>query len=295
MSRSPFLAALLGLALLSPATRAAEAPAPAVETLKLMEVRGNVVIGLDGAVVSADITTAQMPAPLRESLLAIVRGWRFEPIRLRGVPTQAQTGFKMVLAARQDGDNYKVRVDGVDFGDAKDKAALVPDGVKAPIVGKLLTPPNYPQDLMMRGLSGGVMVAVLVGANGRTERAQVVQSLAHDFGRSRSNNAALRTMHALESSALAAVKNWTFDISPERAAAPPKERTVIVPIIFMVDYDVSQPGYWVPVRRGARRPVEWMPPESSEGLALGASSSGAPMDIDSPFKMLSPASGTALN
>lgn len=293
----PFLRAVafVGFGLIAGVGAAAPSTeAVAVESLRLMEVRGSVVIGVDGGVVDAELTTERIEPELRDSLMRAMRAWRFTPVRIQGQPTQAKTSFRMSLAARPDGDKFKVRIDGVDFGDQSEPTAIVPDGAKPPIRAKQLTPPQYPQDLMFRGVGGSVLVAILVGPDGRTERAQVVQSLIHDFGRTRGGKSAQRAMRALEANALAAVKRWSYEVPPERATAAPQDRTVVTTVVYMVDYDVNQPGYWVPVQRGERRPTEWLPPERMQSLALGASGSGAPMDIHSPFRLTSPLDTTTL-
>jgi TonB family protein len=290
------LSAMIGLGIPAPASAAAPpAHAATIESLRLMQVRGEVVIGVDGGVVSAELNTERIEPELRNSLMQTIRAWRFDPIRILGQPAQVKTAFRLSLAARPDGDKFKVRIDGVDFGDRSNTAAVLPDGAKAPIRAKLLSPPQYPKDLAFRGIGGSVLVAILVGPDGRTERAQVVQSLVHDFGKLRGDKPAQRALKTLESSALAAVKHWTYEVPPERAAAPPEDRTVVTTVVFMIDYDVNQPGYWVPVQRGERRPTEWLPPERSQGLALGASGSAAPVDIASPFRMTSPLGATTLD
>jgi hypothetical protein len=277
---------------ITPATAAA--PSLPVESVRLMEVTGKVVIGVTGEVSGVEITS-ELKAPLRDALLAQARGWKFKPISVQGQPSVAQAAFRLVLAATKNGDDYLVRMDGIDFGDGADKTAVVPDGTPAEITGKLLSPPQYPPELMKQGHSGGVLVAILVGADGRPEQVQVVQSLAHDFTRHGSDGFARRVMKSLEYSAVAAARRWTFNVPPSLATAPPEQRTVVVPIVYIVRYDVSKPGYWIPVLRGPRNPANWLPPERTGQLAFGTGGSGAPVGVDSPYRMLTPIGGTTLH
>lgn len=292
LTRAAVLLVLVAL-LPMPAARAVPAPSVPVEKVRLMEVRGKVVIGLAGEVAAAEITSELTP-PLRDALLAQVRGWKFKPISVQGRPSPAATTFKLVLAATPDGDDYRVRVDGIDFGDGTDKTAVVPDGMPARITGKDLAPPSYPIDLVKQGHSGGVLLAILVGADGKPEQVHVVQSLAHDFTRHGSDGYARRVMKLLEQSSVSAAKRWRFDVPASLATASPEQRTVVVPVVFMVRYDVSKPGYWIPVLRGPRNPAGWLPPDRTEHLAFGTGGSGAPSGIDSPYRMLTPIGGTTL-
>jgi hypothetical protein len=259
-----------------------------------MHIKGKLVIGVDGAVVSVDLGTDRLTPSLHDALLAKVRGWRFKPLRVKGTPVQAATGFHLVLAAVQQGEGYDVRVDGAYFGDPEDATAVLPDGTAAPITGRKLTPPKYPAELQRRGRTGKVHLAVLVRANGTVEDVQVLQSLAYDFEEQLGDDTSRSIMRSLEANAIAAARRWTFDVPPARVAAGPSERTVIVPVVYLLQYNVSLPGVWFPVRRGPERPVAWLPPERSKGLALSGRGAGSPSPLDSPYQILQPATGTLL-
>jgi TonB family protein len=297
MSRATVLSLMLLAAAVAVPSSAAGGPAEAVpvENLRLMEVEGQVVIGVDGSVVAAEVTTARVTPVLRDALLASARGWKFRPVTVNGVPTVARTGFRVMLAASPDGESYRVRVDGVDFSDRGSKDVVHPDGVAPAITGRRLGPPQYPQALQVQDRTGAVMLAILVGADGRAEDVQVVQSLAHDFRNHGNDKSARRTMRALEANAVGAARHWTFNVPPALASAPPAERTVMVPVVYTIRYDVSQPGYWIPVQRGPRVRVPWLPAERNSGLALGSSSGGTPSPLDSPYRLLTPLAGTTLD
>ena len=292
---SPAAWLVLGLALLVPVKAATPADPPALETLRLMEVEGKVLIAADGSVVSAEVTTQRVAAPLREALLAKARDWHFKPVRVKGQLVQAQTSFRLVLAAKQVGEGFDVRIDGSSFGDDNNPNATLPDGVVALITGKKLSPPIYPQSLMMTGRTGSVMLAILVGADGRAEKVQVMRSLTHDFKGHLGEKTSRNTMRILEANAVAAARGWTFNVPPARATASPSERTVTVPVVYEIRYDVSQPGYWIPVHRGESRPIEWLPAERSQGIAFGGAGASRISAFDSPYQLLQPAAGTTLN
>lgn len=286
---------IVGLALLVPATSAAPAEPPALETLRLMQVEGRVLIAADGTVSSAQVSTERVTPQLRDALLAKARAWRFKPFLVHGQAVPTQTKFRLVLAARQEGQAFDVRIDDVNFGDSQDPAAILPDGMPAFITGKRLNPPAYPKDLQMSDRTGEVLLAILVSADGRAEKVQAVRSLAHDFKGRLGDNASRHTMRVLEANAIIAARQWTFDIPPSRAAAGPAERTVMVQVAYVIRYDVSQPGYWIPVHRGEFHPAEWLPSQGSSGIAFGGAASGTVSALDSPYKLLQPAAGTTLN
>lgn len=286
---------IVGLALLVPATSAAPVQPPALETLRLMQVEGRVLIAADGTVSSAAVSTERVTPQLRDAVLAKARAWRFKPFLVHGQAVQTQTKFRLVLAAKQEAEVFDVRIDDVSFGDSDDSAAVLPDGVPAPITGKRLNPPAYPRDLQMSDRTGEVLLAILVSADGRAEKVQVVRSLAHDFKGRLGENASRHTMRVLEANAVIAARQWTFNIPAARAAAGPAERTVTVPVTYTIRYDVSQPGYWIPVHRGEFHPADWLPSRGSSGFAFGGAASGTVSALDSPYKLLQPAAGTTLD
>ena len=118
MLRSSLLALAVATAgFLALATRAAPTAAVAIESVRLMEVTGKVLIGVAGEVTAVEITSELTP-PLRDALLAQARGWKFKPIIMQGRPSAAQAAFRLVLAATEKGGEYEVRIDGIDFGDS---------------------------------------------------------------------------------------------------------------------------------------------------------------------------------
>jgi hypothetical protein len=286
--------AALGLAPVAFAQAPAD-PEPPIESVRLMEVHGNVTIGVDGTVADAEVTTTRAPEALRNALLAKARAWRFQPVSLQGRPSLVRTSFHIVLAATPDGDDYRVVIDGLSFGDPFEKGVVMPDGTHGPVAIERIVAPQYPIELQRQDRTGGVMLAILVGMDGRPERVQVLQSLAYDFGSGLGEKAVRRTMRILEDNAMGAAKRWRFKVPAELARLGPEHRTIRVPVVYMLQYDVSQPGYWIPVQRGPRRRADWLPAKGTEDAPLAASGSGAPVGMESAFTLLAPATGTTLD
>lgn len=287
---------LAAFGLVSPVSLAVPAANQApLDSVRLMRVEGKVAIGVDGRVQSAEVSTQRVPPVLRDALLGLARDWQFKPVSLQGKPAQVQTQFELILAARPDGDTFKVTIDWIQFGNRYDPNALLPDGMHAVITPKRLRPPTYPRDLELEGRGGGVLLALLVRADGSVEDVNVLQSLAHDFHKGQGDPAARRTMRVLEANAIRTAKGWTFYVPAQVATLEPARRTVFVPVIYTLVDNIDEAGYWVPVRRGSMRTAPWLPAERTRGLAFGAGGSGTPLSVDSPYVMLRPAAGAALN
>ena len=211
------------------------------------------------------------------------------------VPVESvKTRFRAVLGAVPDGAQFRVHIEGVRFGDRDAKDAVQLDNVPERMTLRPMAPIWYPPDLRGRGRSGGVLLAVLVAPDGNVEKVEAVQSLVHDIPGTLEDATAVRTMKQLQVIALRAARGWKFNVPKSLVALGPELRSVLIRLDFSPEFDVSQAGYWVPVKRGPRRPISWLPPERGEELALAASGPSQPVAVDSPFRLIRPATGTAL-
>ena len=211
------------------------------------------------------------------------------------VPVESvKTRFRAVLGAVPDGAQFRVHIEGVRFGDRDAKDAVQLDKVPERMTLRPMAPIWYPPDLRGRGRSGGVLLAVLVAPDGNVEKVEAVQSLVHDIPGTLEDATAVRTMKQLQVIALRAARGWKFNVPKSLVALGPEQRSVLIRLDFSPEFDVSQAGYWVPVKRGPRRPISWLPPERGEELALAASGPSQPVAVDSPFRLIRPATGTAL-
>jgi TonB family protein len=270
---------------------AATAPPEPVESLLLMSVEGQVVIAPDGSVDALEIASKISP-DLQAALEARLRAWRFAPVRVGGAPTRAQTRFELTLAAVRTGDRLGIRIEGANFGDATAKAAIVPDGMAEPITPISMPAPLYPQSLQAANQTGRVLLAILVSPDGRVEQVSAAQSLAFDFRHRQTDAAALRTMHVLERNAIRAARQWRFKVPAATAALPPARRTVMGVVEYVLVYDTGKSGQWLPVQRGPRHPLDWMPPDRRDaGVALGASGGTQLSGLDSPYRLVAAADG----
>jgi hypothetical protein len=255
-------AALMLLALAAPAW-AGQAPAvPAVTIAPLqdvltMRVDSRVTLDAKGGLVSFSVETP-IPENVRSKLDNVVQHWRFAPVLADGVARQVTTRMRITLAATRDGENYRVKVDNVIFpGDAGAAKAATRDATPDLITGKHLLPPGYPLGLMRQGVSGTVLLGMRVGADGRVEEVVSVQSALKDV-RGRPEVLA-KAIKLFEQSATTAARRWTFNVPANLAALTPSDRTVVVPVNYIMDREEKDaPGQWRTEVRTARRDMAWL-------------------------------------
>lgn len=262
-----------------------------LERVVLMTVDVHAMIEADGAVSRVSIDTKIAPtlaASLERSLLQ----WRFEPIRVAGQARRTNTHMRVALGAEQQGENYRVWVDGVDYPDARDPTGVLPDGELEPIEAGHMYRPAYPEYQQSRGVMGRVMLAVRVTPEGKTGDVMVLQSLLYDFGRPLPLSR--RALADFEVEAVRAARKWTYKVPPGPAREV-EDMTVTVPVIFFLDdVDLDAPGHWLVVQRVPRQTIPWLP-ASQERSGLGvASSGGGVSQFGAGPKLLQDVSGTSL-
>lgn len=245
-----------------------------LEAVALMAVDGNLVIEPDGSVSGVKLSTKIDPE-LAANIEKAVRTWRFRPVKIGGEPRRVNTSLRLQLAAtRQEGQRFSVRIDSIDFPDASDKKAVRPDNQPELITGKKLGPPQYPSELLMRGMMGAVMLAIRVTPEGTAGDVMVVQSHLYDTGRASLMSRVSLTQ--FENSAVRAARRWTFNV-PQGGARDAKAMTVTVPVAYsMSGVSLDMPGRWLQVQRTAKQQIAWLPAEQSRsGPSLAAAGGGS--------------------
>ena len=292
----PMIALLLVLATAGP-SRAGETPAvdaDALENVVLMRVDGKVVIAPTGALEEIKIDTPLIPE-LQAALEKAARSWRFKPVLIDGVPRRASTGVRVVLAASQEGESFRVRIDSVNFPGEADAKATRMDGQFAPITAGTLKPPNYPPEQNRNGATGTILLGILVTPEGRVGEVTVIQSMLLNLNRNAGSHADRHNLHAFETAAIAAARRWTFQVPADGAARKNEWMTVTVPVSYFMDYDLDAAGQWLPVLRSAKRPMAWLPasPETAK-LGVADITGSDPRPLASAFELSTEVVGTAL-
>jgi hypothetical protein len=197
-----------------------------------------------------------MPEPLRAGIDKVVLGWRFKPVLADGVARPVTARMRITLIATREGKNYRVNIDNVIFpGDPKTGAAKdqeVADGIS----GRKLGAPRYPEELMRRGVSGSVLLALRLNGEGKVVDVVAVQSALKDVIGNPTQLA--NAIGLLERSAKASAARWTFNVPARLASAPASDLTVNIPVNYWADREAANAGLWRTEVRGARRDIEWL-------------------------------------
>jgi hypothetical protein len=243
------------------ASEAAPAAVEPLESVLITQVDAWVTLNPDGGVIDFQTDAKLLPA-LQVNLERIVRNWRFEPFLIEGQRRDARAKTRIVLAATKVGDAYTVKVDNVTFPNEAADAAGTTDLSSEPITADNLRPPNYPTGLLQAGVSGEVLLCIRVGADGRAEQVIARQTMLYDV---KGKDHILREAIGLfEQSAVHRAKGWRFNVSAARGRMPVEERTVYVPVEFMIGRKpvVQKPGMWRTIVRVPKRQADWLPASS---------------------------------
>ncbi len=267
------------------------APEP-LETLTMMHVDGQILIDTDGRVESFEVAT-KIASPLEAALLKLVKQWRFNPVLVNGVARRAGAKMRVVLAAAREGEGYRVHIDNVVFpGDAESDKEFGPSRVGHPehITGRSLEYPLYPIVLQMHGIEGTVLLAILIGPDGKVEQVKPMQSMLFDL---RGSDKALRkAIGLMEASARATARRWTFNMPASKRGGTPSERTVCVPVEYVMGAQVA-PGQWRDVVRVPQREVEWLPPsDTAQGVGVADVASGEVIPLTGSMSLAIPVNGS---
>ena len=239
------------------------------ESVRTLRVDGEVVFDTAGKVVEYRILTPGLPDAIRTMGEKTLSGLQFEPVRVNGQPANARTFARMTYVARQQdatqGDGYNVSMEHIRFYDGR------VNGIGSPVAqgdkeARARHPGayahglaiRYPEALQRAGISGAVLLYVLLRPDGSVERALSHQSAVFDVQGKPALLERARTL--FENEATKAVTRWRF--------APPKRpvdagddgwRVGAVPVFFVMDGrgELDGTGKWRLESRGPRQIPPW--------------------------------------
>ena len=257
----------------TPALLLAESPASiqvgTAESVRTLRIDGEVIFDTAGKVVEHRILTPGLPDAIRAMGEKTLAGLQFEPVKLDGQPVNARTFARMTYVARQQdaaqGDGYSVSMEHIRFYDGR----LNREGGPAPVAERDARakhpgayergrPIHYPGALERAGISGAVLLHVLLRPDGTVERVQPYQSAVFDVG---GKPALLERARAMfENEAKRAVAGWRF-APPERPedAVDDSWRIGAIPVLFAMEdrRSLDGAGKWRIESRGARHVPSW--------------------------------------
>jgi len=260
------------------------------EVLKQVEssmlVTGTIETRADGTVSSTLIDKPEkLPAGVVDFVQKEVAAWKFEPVVIDGKAHPARSPMSVrLIAKRLDDENYSIGIRNANFGGATPKEGETLTRIK-------LTPPSYPQSVIMSGASGVVYVVVKVGKDGHVIDAIVEQVNLKTIGHE-SEMASWRK--SLSNATLQAARKWTFATPTKGELADDEFWSARVPVAFYTHkrFDTAY-GKWEMYIPGIRQTIPWSdedrPGFSPDGLADGGVYT---LGNDDGPKLLTPLVGT---
>lgn len=227
-----------------------------------LQVVGDLLIDADGRV--ADYTIAdQTPEPIVKLLDRSVRGWTFEPTVRDGQAVKVRTRLNLTLAVRKrDDGGYLLQVEQIRF-----------TGVRKAITQK---PPRYPQEAARAGISGDVLMAVRIDAQGKVMDVAPVQA-SLPYRRVKPSDVEYWGKY-FESSAAKGMRDWVYE--PADAQAGETDTTLIISVSYrMEDVPPASEG-WSAAAAGPAQRIPWLNEtdqqfdpnglKDNESIAIGA-------------------------
>jgi TonB family protein len=249
------IALVLAMAAMPAFARAPAAPPAPLETVMSLQVSGEVDIDASGNVVAFRFE-APPPDSVRPAIERTIRGWHFVP-RIDGAVVQAQTlSMLMSLSARETGGKYLSKVENVALSAKATKPSRTAENEAVTLRADVLRPPMYPQGLFELGISGKVLVGLLIDAKGRVASATVVQSALMDA--QDQSEGARRALKYFEEASLDAAHRWRFEVTRGAGVPTPGDMTVLVPVNYAMGRK-EPTGRWRSIVRTTRTPPPWLP------------------------------------
>ncbi len=226
-----------------------------------MLLKGEIDIGVDGAVEGIGIEReTEIPSGVASFFRDAAMQWTFEPIVQDGVPVAARAPMSVRLTAKKlESGDYEIRIVNASFDryDPEDRTSVRFQKQKAP---------SYPADAIRAGVAGDVYALVKVGRDGRVVEVVSEQVNLHAVASER----AMRTWReVLARASEKAIKDWTFLVPSEGAAADKPYWVVRVPIRYRLSQSpagrVDHYGTWEAYIPGPLASVPWRDAERSSG------------------------------
>jgi len=261
--------ALLAAACLAISPAQGGQSAPTLE----MSADGEIQIGVDGHVSDYRLQS-KLPETLARLIDHDVRGWRFEPVLVNGVPVVAKTAMHLDLKAEPAAnDSYTMRIANVAFGEPRRSH----DHER---------PPVYPDAAVAAHLGAKVLLYVRLDETGKVVEVQPYQTSLD--ARASSENEAEHWRKMFEKASVTAARSWRFDLS-ETVNGRPIGTTAIVPIVYNVVGAGTQkpgPGEWKPYLPGPIHPAPWIKSEQvADNRDLSALRDGQALSLDTRFRL----------
>lgn len=283
-------------AVAAPAVEREAGHTAAPESVRTLRLDAEVHFDTAGKVTRYAVLTPSTPSALQATAEKVLSALEFVPVQVDGRPVPARTFARLTFVARPQGDDYAVSMENIRFHQGRldsygDPVRSKQEEAEAQrMIDQAGRPIEYPRGLERAGISGAVMLQLLLRPDGSVEDVVAVQSALFNVnGRERPLDQA-RTL--FETQAVRTVKAWKFTLPPEaRVGADGRpDNQVLLPIFFTMrhHHGLNDPGQWRLESRSARRTPPWDAEAGSQrriGISDVTGSEGALSLAQGPIRL----------
>jgi TonB family protein len=255
-----------------------------------MLLTGSVEVARDGSLRSYRLDQPEkIDSAIREFVDGNIKSWSFAVDSLPpGVSANATILNDMsilVVAKPLEGDKFSLRLAASYFSPKNPEPGTG-------FAYKHIKPPEYPSKAVYARVQGKVFLLVKLAADGAVEDAIAEQVNLSVVASNEKEMEKWRTV--LATSALNAVKRWTFTVPTQGKQAGQPSFLVRVPVTYEI-LPRKQEAYarWVPYIPGPRHANQWEQADANPGFAPDALAANGGVYSDGGLRLKSPLQGTA--
>jgi TonB family protein len=255
-----------------------------------MLLTGSVEVARDGSLRSYQLDQPEkIDSAIRDFVDSNIKSWSFAVDSLPpGVSANATILNDMsilVVAKPLEGDKFSLRLAASDFSPRNPQAGTG-------FAYKHIKPPEYPSSAVRARVQGRVFLLVKLAADGAVEDAIAEQVNLGVVASSEKEMERWRTV--LATSALNAVKRWTFTVPTRGQQASQSSFLVRVPVAYdILPKRKEEYGKWVTYIPGPRHANQWEQADANPGFAPDALAANGGVYSNGGLRLKSPLQRTA--
>lgn len=255
-----------------------------------MVVTGSVEVNLDGSLRSYQLDQPEkIDQSIRDFLDRNIKAWSFTadslPPGVSANATVLNTMSLLVVAKPLEDDTYSLQLAASYFSpkDPEPGTGFEYKDIKAP---------RYPDEAVRARVGGKVFLLVKLDGDGTVEDAIAEQVNLNVVARNEKEMERWRTV--LATSALKAVKRWTFVVPTRGKVASQPFFLARVPVEYEINPKKKEEyGKWTPYIRGPRHANQWEQADESPGFAPDALAANGGVYSNGGLRLKSPLQGSA--
>ena len=253
-----------------------------------MLLRGTVEINPDGSVHGYAIQGSETLAPIVvEVIQKNLPNWRFQLATTSTTVVKEMMTLRLVAKAVDD-KHDAISIGAATFGN--------PDPDDEHVRFRTRKPPHYPLDASQAGISGTVYLLARVGRDGRVQHVSAEQV---NLGKLTYKPLMERYRKDLANAAIAAAKDWTYDVPTKGELVDAPYWYVRVPVKFYVSAFSGEPrktapqyGTWEVYIPGPKQDIPWVEDHSLVADAPDAIPDGALHQLGSSTRLATSLGGS---